>query len=389
MDIRRPWYKENSKDVVKNTTRRGPDNVGYEKGAVVCRVSPSYIRFGQIELFAVREEYKEMLSLVNFAIYREYPELLNMKGTEEISMDYLNTFQDPTLYVKLIFQICNTSSHLVADWMRVGYTQGNMNSDNILIRFRTLDYGPFGFMETFDPTYQPFTSDSERKYSFYNQSNAMNVNVKVLGQYIGKLIDYYCSKSGIDSKPYVDSIETIVTSGFHELFTYHYDKVRGSKLGFVKFDKNDYHVWDELLFLMQLSRADYTILFRQLSLAADCKSGKDAFLKIQSAFNDKINDNEDAWNNWLNNYIKRIKIECMNPIERKNKQNLSNPKFIPRQWMLMLAYEGANKQDFRLVKEIHELLSHPYDEQTDEMTMKYFTITPEWAKQMPGIEFMN
>jgi uncharacterized protein YdiU (UPF0061 family) len=222
MDIRRPWFKEKSDDLSKNTTRRGPDHTAYENGAIICRVSPSFIRFGQIELFAVREEYAEMLQLVNFAIYREYPELINRTGIEEVSVDYIKTFQDPMLYVMFMRQVCKSAAHLVADWMRVGYCQGNMNSDNIARV--TIDFGPFGFLENYDPSYQPFTSDNDRKYSFNNQSNAMNVNVKTLGQCIGKLIEHYCRQSGIDSTPHLDAIKTITTLEYVEFFTHYYDK---------------------------------------------------------------------------------------------------------------------------------------------------------------------
>jgi len=137
-----------------------------------------------------------------------------------------------------------------------------------------------------------------------------------------------------------------------------------------------------------MSRADYTIFFRQLSLASDCVNGQDAFLKVQHAFSKEVNDTV-GWIKWFDKYIDNIKGDSMTPLERKKLMNLANPKFVPRQWMLTKAYEEAAKKDFSLVKEIHELLCHPYDEQSDEMTKKYFRKTPDWATDMPGTAYLN
>lgn len=382
MKIRRPWYKDTN-----NTTRRSPDKVSYEPGAILCRISPSFIRFGQLELFAVRKEFTELLQLVNYAIYREYPELLfNMT---ELSDMYIKSFADPNIYVQFMRSITKSSAQLVADWLRIGYCQGNINSDNVLIGGRTIDYGPFGFMDVYDHYYQPFTSDSEKKYSFSNQSIAMNVNIKTLGQCICDLIDHYCKKNSVDSTQYVDAINKITGDEYQSYFDIAYNKVKASKLGFLKFEKVDNYLWDYLLTLLYNSQADYTIFFRQLAIAADCENSKEAFMTISTAFIDDSDVDINVWSAWLVRYMQRIKVDNIDRVKRKEMQNQANPKFIARNWMLLLAYEKAENKDYSLIEELHELLSHPYDEQSDEMTSKYYRTTPEKYRNMPGVSFLN
>lgn len=398
-EIRRPWYAEKSEDEgKKDKRRRSPDVILFEPGAVLCRISPSFIRFSQLELFAVRKEYKQLIQITNFAIFREYPELLNLdKNIEEdddILKEYIDEPQHPSVYVKLMRAIAKSTAQLVADWLRVGYTQGNMNSDNTLVGGRTLDYGPFGWMETYDPYYQPFTSDNDGKFAFISQPTAMNVNNQVLGAYMSELVKYVCSQLNIEHQPFIDEIKAITTTEFQRFFFESYDDVRRRKLGFKKFTESDYNFWGELEVLMAKSKIDFNIFFRQLSVAADCQDGNDAFLDIQHAI---YLENEGGlksidikgWTAWLDTYVKRIKQDNMNIIQRKTLQNHANPKFVPRNWMMMQAYEKAEKKDYTLIEEIHELLRHPYDEQSDELTEKYYRRTPIWAQSMAGVAFMS
>jgi len=399
MKIRRPWYSEKSNDQInKDTRRRSPDVILFEPGAVLCRISPSFIRFSQIELFAVRKEYKQMIEIVNFSIYREYPEIFNinknLEEDEDILKELINETPHPSIIVRFMREVAKSTAYLVADWLRVGYIQGNMNSDNTLIGGRTLDYGPFGWMELYDPYYQPFTSDNDGKFAFISQPTAMNVNNQVLGVYMSDLIKYICSQANIESNPYLDEIKSITTTEFQKYFFTAYDDVRRKKLGFKVFSENDYTFWGQLEVLLAKSKIDFTIFFRQLSSAADCSDGADALLELQNAFytKEEIGKTEidvKEWVKWLDSYIQRIKTDNMDPEIRKNLQNMANPKFVPRNWMLMLAYEKAEKNDYKLLEEIQDLLRSPYDEQSDELTEKYYRRTPPWAIDLAGSTFMS
>lgn len=203
-----------------------------EPGAILCRVSRSYLRFGQLELFAIREEYDQLVQLADYVCFREYPELLDitiplhgseadvhisdtskneadihisdtfnnrkdtniLKSTEYKDSNSSITEQTPQLllptrlipgpverYIELYRLITQRTARLVAHWLRVGYIQGNMNSDNILLSGVTIDYGPYGWMEQYDRNYQPFTGDKRGDFAYAQQSEAMGVNVKVLG----------------------------------------------------------------------------------------------------------------------------------------------------------------------------------------------------------------
>lgn len=399
LEVRRPWYAEKSgTETKKNKRRRSPDVILFEPGAILCRISPSFLRFSQLELFAIRKEYKRLVQLANFAIFREYPELLNIdKNLEEdddILKEYIDELHHPSIYVKLMRSIAKSTSQLVADWLRVGYIQGNMNSDNTLLGGRTIDYGPYGWMEQYDPYYQPFTSDTDGKFAFIAQPTAMNVNNQVLGVHMCELVRYVGTVLHIDAQPFIDEIKDITTKEFQKFFFEAYDSVRRRKLGFKAFTESDYPFWGELEVLLAKSKIDFTIFFRQLALAADCQDGDDALLEIQSAFYTEEEGglkevDVKEWTKWLNNYISRIKKDNMDASERKQIMNQTNPKYVPRNWMSMLAYESAEKQDYSVIEEIHNLLSKPYDEQSEAMTEKYYRRAPAWSLDLAGSTFMS
>lgn len=174
-----------------------PDRMVREPGAVLCRVSRSFLRFGHLELFGKRGDLDRLLQMADFACFREYPHLLNnhegvsvcghkcadnsRAAMEDDPLPLLLAHGPPERYVGLLREVACSSAALVAEWMRVGYVQGNMNSDNCLLGGRTLDYGPFGWMERFYPHYQPFTSDTRGDFAFANQPRAMGLNLRVLG----------------------------------------------------------------------------------------------------------------------------------------------------------------------------------------------------------------
>jgi uncharacterized protein YdiU (UPF0061 family) len=197
--------------------RKYPPNMMLrEPGAIVCRISKSFFRFAHIELFAKREEWKELILLTDFICFREFPHLLGpdyCKNPEDgkAFLDELTSFSsfmsassssfsgaasdsvprslpaslpigNHSRYVEMFRCIVQRVTFLMSEWLRVGYCQGNMNSDNTLIGGRTLDYGPYGWMEMFHPFYQPFTSDPGGNFSFMKQPEAMGVNVAVLGK---------------------------------------------------------------------------------------------------------------------------------------------------------------------------------------------------------------
>ena len=228
-EIRRPWYAASTDGMIDGSDREyanknmggkfSPDTLRREPGAVMCRTAKSFLRFSQLELFAMREEYKELLMLADYVCYREYPHLMDMESAKE-------------RYIELFRCIAKQCAVLVTDWMRVGYTQGNMNSDNTLLGGRTVDYGPYGWMETFDPFYQPFTSDSDGKFCFIRQPNAMAVNVNVLGkQVFERLIKHICGDDHGAAIAGCNQLKEIAETEFENYFMDNYRNMQKRKLG--------------------------------------------------------------------------------------------------------------------------------------------------------------
>jgi uncharacterized protein YdiU (UPF0061 family) len=228
--IHRAWYENRSPTGAKcgplpthATSKYAPNMLLAEPGAITCRVSRSFLRFGHLELFALRSEMEQLRMMADYVCFREYPELLEMTGagvTAQVSHTAPDTQQpqdqhapqtqavkthhgdgvttetvDARLplpeqlsagsadrYVALYRRVAQRTARLVAHWLRVGYVQGNMNSDNTLLSGATVDYGPYGWMERFDPLYQPFTSDPRGNFAYIRQPMAMALNVAVLGE---------------------------------------------------------------------------------------------------------------------------------------------------------------------------------------------------------------
>lgn len=200
--------------------------------------------------------------MADYVCFREYPDLLDIPVLAD-------------RYLRMYREIANRTSFLVSEWLRVGYVQGNMNSDNSLVGGRTVDYGPFGFLETFDPFYQPFTSDADGKFSYIRQPTAMSVNIAILGETVEKLVEAVVEE-GKDTKTYLDEVKSIAGGVFEQRFMEHYSSMQKEKLGLyddetdVARENKTSQLYKELEQLMYRSRVDFTVFFRLLSTAAGC-----------------------------------------------------------------------------------------------------------------------
>lgn len=202
--VTRAWYLANSSANAyaepvpggpQNMPKFPPDRLFREPGAVLCRVSRSFLRFGHLELFGMRKEYKELIRMADYVCFKEYPHLLSIgeasTAGSSVACENIASVQlpkslptgSPQRYVSLYRAVAYRSAALIANWLRVGYVHGNMNSDNCLLSGSGLDYGPFGWMEGYNRDYQPFTTDVSGDFRFCNQANAMQLNVVVMGKY--------------------------------------------------------------------------------------------------------------------------------------------------------------------------------------------------------------
>ncbi|WP_102794369.1 protein adenylyltransferase SelO [Bowmanella denitrificans] len=343
--VRRPWYLEGSDAI-------DPEVIVPNFVAIATRVAPSFLRVGQLELFARRARnnqhanaLQELQAIVQHLIKREY--------SDEVDSRQPNAQQ--ILQLATAFRDRLTS--LVADWIRVGYCQGNFNSDNCAAGGFTLDYGPFGFCELFEPGYQPWTGGG-RHFSFLNQPLAAQKNFDMFCRALAPLLSLQPAK--------LQALDEI-GSGFAKVMAEKMEKMWASKLGLNVFDAE---LVISLLQLMVQTSVDYTILFRELSNIPTDLSGLS-----KSFYTPLSNDLRRQWLRWLQNWRKQLERSgSAEAISAKMKQ--VNPKYSWREWLVVPAYQQAEKGDFRLIEELQEVLTNPYDGQSSEIDEKYYRLRP-------------
>eukprot|EP01156_Anaeramoeba_ignava_P009928 Anaeramoba_ignava/a478475_21.p1 GENE.a478475_21~~a478475_21.p1 ORF type:complete len:560 (+),score=77.97 a478475_21:7-1686(+) len=356
--VSRPWFRDNSYS-------KDPELMIEEDVAITTRVAPSFIRVGQLELFGRRarknehpDALKELEILVLHLIDREYSEIIN----QELSL------KEKVLLLAKNYQDRLTS--LVANWIRVGYCQGNFNSDNCAAGGFTLDYGPFGFIDMFDPNYQPWTGGGMH-FSFFNQPQAAQKNFKSFCSALKPLL-----KSTPDSLKQLESIE----NDFVNIMQSKIEKMWASKLGL---DKFDFEIFNELINLLMENPIDYTIFFRELSNIPEDING------ISKSFYDNSFEKENiksAWNKWLKNWKDKLD-EDLKTVSINMKQ--TNPKYTLREWHLVTAYQNAENGNYDLIQELQEIMTNPYEEQTKEIEEKYYRKKPTDFFGIAGISHVS
>ncbi len=360
--VNRPWFNQGSYS-------KDPEVMIEEAVAITTRVAPSFLRVGQIELFGRRARKKEhpkameeLEKMVLHLIDREYSDVI----------DASLTLQKKVLVLAGEFRSRLTA--LVANWIRVGYCQGNFNSDNTAAGGFTLDYGPFGFIDMFDPKYQPWTGGGQH-FSFLNQPQAAHRNFNSFCTALAPLLE-----SDQDSLDKLNAIK----DGFSLLMQEQIQTMWASKLGLDTFDAE---LFKELVVLMLQTSVDYTILFRELShIPEDIEPLKKSFYQ-ESITSENILT---RWSEWLERWKSRINVTSPESREKLSQQMKGiNPKYTLREWFLVPAYQQATKGDYTLIKELQEIMTHPYDEQSKETEEKYYRLKPSEFFAIAGISHVS
>jgi uncharacterized protein YdiU (UPF0061 family) len=352
--VRRPWYSDNSRSL-------DPDVMVDNPAAISTRVAPSFLRVGQIELFARRarndahpEAHQELQLIVQHLIDRNY----------RAEIDPALPFRAQVLELARLFRARLT--RLVADWMRVGYCQGNFNSDNCAAGGYTLDYGPFGFCELFDPRFQPWTGGGAH-FSFFNQPAAAEANYRMFWKSLRTLLE-----GDPDAQQQLDQQQ----EGFAAAMQQELEAMWASKLGLPGYDET---LVTELLQLMLASKADYTKTFRLLSACPDQLDGlKPAFyLPITSEL-------EAQWQAWLQRWNGLISSNG-NRAELSAAMQRVNPAITWREWLIAPAYQQAEQGDNSLIQELQALFSDPYEAPSAEQASRYDQLRPRQFFSAGGI----
>ena len=352
--VRRPWYTENSNSF-------NPNIMTNNSTAITTRVAPSFLRVGQLELFARRarnnahpDALHEHQMIVKHLIERNYKEDINPSLP----------FADQVVHLAILVR--NRLTALVTNWIRVGFCQGNFNSDNCAAGGFTLDYGPFGFCEQFDPRFQPWTGGGEH-FSFFNQPAAAEANYHMFWMALRPLVT--------NNKEALGRLDK-TRDGFAEAINQKMDDMWAKKLGLIQYDAT---LVQELLQLIFASQADYTMFFRKLShIPNDIRILKESFYAPSS----KQIDGQ--LNNWLQRWLKHIKSEG-DIKETSAAMKRINPKFAWREWLIAPAYKKAEQGDYSLIRELQSVFSNPYKEQSPEIESKYDRLRPNEFFQVGGI----
>ena len=372
-----------------------PDTLISERCAITCRAAPSFIRVGHIELWARRATKGEagaearLSALLEHALKREFPEVDPGAPLRQRLFGMLRSFAD-------------RQAKLAIAWVRVGYVQGNMNSDNCLLSGRTMDYGPFGFVEDYEPLWSPFTSDMERKFGFERQPLAAQVNVMTLAR---ALLSMFVALDG-DQRAAAE-LQAIVNDEYPALLSAQLGEMRRRKLGLKAWDDATRDgLWERLHGLMEEAKPDYTVFWRQLAAfseadihaAAAAAEGAEGaeddaararlVATIAPAFEGGAAAVAGSWLEWLTEYAARLKADGRPAEERAAEMRATSPKYVPREWMLAEAYTAAEQGDHAPLEELRVLFAAPFDEHP-QYEERYYCRTPQDQVQKGGISFMS
>jgi uncharacterized protein YdiU (UPF0061 family) len=342
-----------------------------EPGAVVCRVAPSFTRFGSFQIFSARGETGVLKQLADHTIRTDFPHLGE---------------PSPDVYIKWFEEVCRRTAEMVVHWMRVGFVHGVMNTDNMSILGLTIDYGPYGFLDNYDPDWTPNTTDAAgRRYRFGNQPAVAHWNLVQLANAVYPLVD--------NAEP----LESALDRCYRQACQQGMSVMMAKKLGLETVTPAaDDRLIQDLLTLLSLIETDMTIFFRNLAwidhgdrLAGE--AGDDVLMApLMDAYyvpEQLTPELRARTGSWLRQYVGRLKENAASREDRRRRMNAVNPKYVLRNYMAQLAIDKAETGDFSLIDDLLDLIRHPYDEQPgkEDFAQK----RPDWARHRPGCSMLS
>lgn len=335
-------------------------NPSYEKGAIVCRVAPSFVRFGNFEILAARKDDTLLKKTADYVLEYYYPHLQ----------------YEANPYLALFKEVADKTCQMIVDWQRVGFVHGVMNTDNMSILGLTIDYGPYGWIDDYEPNWTPNTTDLPgKRYRFGNQPVIAQWNLLKLANALFAIIK--------DESSLRDIIEK-----FRWQYSRLYQEMMKQKLGLFLSD-DDHILISDLEKLLVFEETDMTIFFRELSNVNQYIDADDCFVIMKSAFyNENISlEYKTVFHTWFEKYINRLKSERVSQADRKSMMNAVNPKYVLRNYMAQMAIDQADKGDYTLLHELYEMLKKPYEEQIT--FHQWFSKRPDWAREKIGCSMLS
>ena len=350
-------------------------NARTEPGAIVCRVAPTFLRFGNYEIHAALGERESLQRLLAHTLRRHYPHIDST---------------DPAAPLQWLSEVCERTAVMVAHWMRVGFVHGVMNTDNMSILGLTLDYGPYGFLEGYDPQWTPNTTDAAgRRYAYGQQPQVALWNLSRLAGALRPLVD---GDDGLHA----------ALERYRDLFGRTHRAMSAAKLGLGSLaEPGDVEWLDELFGLLAATETDMPIFFRQLSASvpgagAASAQGDDAALlaPVRAALYDP--DTLDAalaarWRQWLSRWQQRLTHDLAHEKSSAElivaRMDAVNPLYLPRNYLAQEAIDAAEQGDLAPLQALMRVLHRPYSAQVG--CEAYAARRPEWARQRPGCSALS
>jgi uncharacterized protein YdiU (UPF0061 family) len=293
----------------------------WEKGAIVLRVSPSWVRFGTFEYFAHKKRFRELEALIDYAIEESYPHL-----REEVER-----------YILFFTEVVGKTAHLLAHWQAVGFNHGVMNTDNMSIHGLTIDYGPYAFLDLYDHNNVCNHTDQYGRYSFGNQPHVAEWNLRALMAALSPIIP-------------LEKMEEAL-SHYGRIYRERYIDLMGKKLGLDRIAEGDTDLIRHLLGTLQALQVDYTLFFRTLS---HYNGDRKALLSL-CLYHTPMND-------WLDAYDERLAQNRSSEAERHTDMLETNPKYVLKNYMLQEAIDAAQKGEYGLVDDLFRIAQAPFEE---------------------------
>jgi uncharacterized protein YdiU (UPF0061 family) len=342
-----------------------------EPGAIVCRVAPSFVRFGNFEILAAHGEHDTLRRLADYVIREHYPGHFPPGGAPS-----------PAAHARWFEEVCRRTATLAVEWMRVGFVHGVLNTDNMSILGLTIDYGPYGWLEGFDPRWTPNTTDAQgRRYCYGNQPQIAQWNLVRLANAIYPLVG--------DKAPLEHGLAV-----FAETYERDSSRMWARKLGLAALDREgDDALLGDLMDVLQQDETDMTLFFRLLAdVPADAEADERALVEpLSRAFyveaTGRAPEKQARLADWLRRCGARVRMEGMPDALRRERMHRVNPKYVLRNYLAQLAIDALEGGDASVMERLMAVLQRPYDEQPahDELAER----RPEWARNRPGCSALS
>lgn len=346
-------------------------NPQQEPGAVVCRVAPSFTRFGNFQIHSSLRETELLSRLVDYTITTDFPELEG--SSQQRRKDWFH-------------EVCRRTAEMITHWMRVGFVHGVMNTDNMSILGLTIDYGPYGWLEDYDTNWTPNTTDAGgRRYCFGRQPSIALWNLLQLANALMPTFpDPADLQEGLD----------LYTSHFNQQCLTMMKQKTGLESSM---SERSEQLVDALPGVLQATAADMTLFYRQLAEfpVATCASAADSSLQeipagIRSALYRPDELSDDATGRlltWLQDYRSEVQNSRIPDADRQSAMNRVNPLYVLRNYLAQLAIDKAEQGDASLLEELLDVLRNPYDEQPGKS--QFAEKRPEWARHKAGCSMLS